>query len=107
MKMLAVPVNPADINVIQGVYPIKPKPEELPASPGAEGVGVVVHSPSSEFKEGEWVIPMSRGFGTWQGYISRKPSDLFKVRLRTRKFVRNRCIFSNKNVEILTCCITG
>ena len=36
--MLIAPVNPADINTIQGVYPVK-KP--LPAVPGNEGVAEV------------------------------------------------------------------
>lgn len=38
VKMCAAPINPADINTIQGVYPIKP---DLPAVAGNEGVGRV------------------------------------------------------------------
>ena len=34
LKMLYAPINPADINYIQGIYGIKP---ELPAIPGLEG----------------------------------------------------------------------
>ncbi|VDQ08022.1 unnamed protein product [Trichobilharzia regenti] len=36
VKVCAAPINPADINTIQGTYPIKPK---LPAVAGGEGVG--------------------------------------------------------------------
>ena len=36
--MLQAPINPSDINTIEGKYPIKPP---LPAVPGNEGVGVV------------------------------------------------------------------
>ena len=39
VRMLAAPINPADLNAIEGKYPIRP---ELPATPGMEGVGVVV-----------------------------------------------------------------
>lgn len=36
--LVQAPINPADINQIQGTYGIKPS---LPAVPGNEGVGVV------------------------------------------------------------------
>lgn len=39
VKMLASPINPADINIIQNVYGIK---QSLPAVGGNEGVGIVV-----------------------------------------------------------------
>ncbi|XP_046858508.1 enoyl-[acyl-carrier-protein] reductase, mitochondrial-like [Xenia sp. Carnegie-2017] len=37
--MLASPINPADLNVLQGLYPIEPS---LPAAGGNEGVGEVL-----------------------------------------------------------------
>jgi NADPH:quinone reductase and related Zn-dependent oxidoreductases len=33
------PINPADLNQIEGKYPVRP---ELPATPGFEGAGIVV-----------------------------------------------------------------
>jgi len=39
VKMSAAPINPADLNSIEGKYPIK---APLPATPGMEGAGVVV-----------------------------------------------------------------
>ena len=39
VKMLAAPINPADINQIEGKYPVRPA---LPATPGFEGAGIVV-----------------------------------------------------------------
>lgn len=39
LKMLAAPVNPADINMIQGKYALKPK---LPAVGGNEGVAEII-----------------------------------------------------------------
>lgn len=61
-KMLASPVNPADINQIQGVYPIKPA---LPAVGGNEGVAQVleVGSQVRSVKPGDWIIPAQAGFG--------------------------------------------
>lgn len=38
VKWLAAPVNPADINQIQGIYPVKPP---RPAVGGNEGVGQI------------------------------------------------------------------
>ncbi|ETN78251.1 hypothetical protein NECAME_02957 [Necator americanus] len=38
VKWIAAPINPADINTLQGVYPIKP---QLPAVAGNEGYGRV------------------------------------------------------------------
>ncbi|XP_074073995.1 enoyl-[acyl-carrier-protein] reductase, mitochondrial [Macrotis lagotis] len=65
LKILAAPVNPADINMIQGTYAILPK---LPAVGGNEGVGQVleVGSAVTTVKPGDWVIPADAGLGTWQ-----------------------------------------
>uniref|UniRef100_F7EMA5 Enoyl-[acyl-carrier-protein] reductase, mitochondrial n=1 Tax=Monodelphis domestica TaxID=13616 RepID=F7EMA5_MONDO len=65
IKMLAAPVNPADINVIQGTYALLPK---LPAVGGNEGVGQVleVGSEVTRVKPGDLVIPADVGLGTWQ-----------------------------------------
>src|SRR5436190_21023215 len=41
VKMRAAPINPADLNQIEGKYPVRP---ELPATPGFEGAGVIVES---------------------------------------------------------------
>ncbi|VDM66047.1 unnamed protein product [Strongylus vulgaris] len=38
VKWIASPINPADLNTLQGVYPIKPP---LPAVGGSEGFGRV------------------------------------------------------------------
>ncbi|CAL0332265.1 unnamed protein product [Lupinus luteus] len=68
VKMLAAPINPSDINRIQGVYPVRPEP---PAVGGYEGVGEVysVGSAVHSFSPGDWVIPSPPSFGTWQTYI--------------------------------------
>ncbi|XP_076872705.1 enoyl-[acyl-carrier-protein] reductase, mitochondrial [Brachyhypopomus gauderio] len=65
VKMLAAPVNPADINMVQGTYPILCP---LPAVGGNEGVGEVVEVGSDviSVRPGDWVVPVDAGFGTWR-----------------------------------------
>lgn len=63
--MIVAPVNPADINMIQGVYPVKPP---LPSTPGSEGIGEVlaVGSGVKNLVPGDRVIPSGDGvIGTW------------------------------------------
>ncbi|XP_011539842.1 enoyl-[acyl-carrier-protein] reductase, mitochondrial isoform X2 [Homo sapiens] len=65
VKMLAAPINPSDINMIQGNYGFLP---ELPAVGGNEGVAqvVAVGSNVTGLKPGDWVIPANAGLGTWR-----------------------------------------
>lgn len=53
--MLAAPVNPSDLNQIQGTYALLP--ERLPATPGNEGVGVIEEADrDGHFASGDRVI---------------------------------------------------
>jgi len=63
VKMLAAPINPADINLIQGTYGVTPS---LPAVGGSEGVGIVEKAGSGVkgLKVGDHVIPTKPSFGT-------------------------------------------
>ncbi|WVZ74907.1 hypothetical protein U9M48_023023 [Paspalum notatum var. saurae] len=81
VRMLAAPINPSDINRVEGVYPVRPP---LPAAVGGyEGVGQVhalgpaVTAPLSL---GDWVIPSPPSFGTWQTHIVKHESVWHKVR---------------------------
>ncbi|XP_045806639.1 enoyl-[acyl-carrier-protein] reductase, mitochondrial-like [Trifolium pratense] len=78
VKMLAAPINPSDINRIQGVYPVRPEP---PAVGGYEGVGEVhsVGAAVTAFSPGDWVIPSPPSFGTWQTYIVKDQNVWHKV----------------------------
>ncbi|XP_008119697.2 enoyl-[acyl-carrier-protein] reductase, mitochondrial [Anolis carolinensis] len=65
VKMLAAPINPSDINMIQGTYATL---ADLPAVGGNEGVGEVMstgHNVTS-LKTGDLVIPADAGLGTWR-----------------------------------------
>eukprot|EP00252_Welwitschia_mirabilis_P009742 TRINITY_DN2257_c0_g1_i1.p1 TRINITY_DN2257_c0_g1~~TRINITY_DN2257_c0_g1_i1.p1 ORF type:complete len:375 (-),score=80.06 TRINITY_DN2257_c0_g1_i1:115-1239(-) len=78
VKMLAAPINPSDINRIEGVYPVRPS---LPAIGGYEGVGEIeALGPEVEkFSIGDWVIPLPPSFGTWQTYVVKEESAWYKV----------------------------
>src|SRR3954464_6731517 len=64
VRMSAAPINPADLNSIEGKYPIKAL---LPATPGMEGAGVVteVGSAVRDLAIGTQVI-LPHSFGTWR-----------------------------------------
>jgi mitochondrial enoyl-[acyl-carrier protein] reductase / trans-2-enoyl-CoA reductase len=64
VKMAAAPINPADLNSIEGKYPIRPA---LPATPGMEGAGIVVQLGSNvrDLAIGTPVI-LPHSFGTWR-----------------------------------------
>ncbi|XP_069624067.1 enoyl-[acyl-carrier-protein] reductase, mitochondrial-like [Ranitomeya imitator] len=78
IKMLAAPVNPADINMLQGNYGILP---HVPAIGGNEGVGEVIKVGCQVhgFKTGDWVIPVDCGFGTWRTEAVCKTSDVISI----------------------------
>ncbi|MFN2621546.1 MAG: 2-enoyl thioester reductase domain-containing protein [Chthoniobacterales bacterium] len=64
VKMSAAPINPADLNGIEGKYPIK---APLPAVPGMEGAGSVIEVGTSvrDLAIGTQVI-LPHNFGTWR-----------------------------------------
>jgi mitochondrial enoyl-[acyl-carrier protein] reductase / trans-2-enoyl-CoA reductase len=64
VRMAAAPINPADLNAIEGKYPVRPT---LPATPGMEGAGVVVELGSAvrNLVVGVQVI-LPHGLGTWR-----------------------------------------
>lgn len=76
VRMLAAPINPADINFIQGVYGVKPV---LPHSrAGLEGCGVVEESRADGFRKGDQVI-LLRGVGSWSEYVTVAARDVMKL----------------------------
>src|SRR5690606_26007315 len=75
LKMRAAPVNPADLNFIEGTYGVKP---ELPAVPGIEGCGEVIESRADGFRAGDRVIPLRRA-GTWASHVQLPAEHMFKV----------------------------
>lgn len=78
IKMLMAPVNPSDINMIEGTYFLKPP---LPAVVGNEGVAEVVEVGRNvdSLISGDWVIPAQAGFGTWRTFATTDVSNLKKI----------------------------
>ena len=75
VRILAAPINPADLNTIEGTYGVK---LTLPATPGIEGCGVVEVSGSADFEEGDHVIFLRRS-STWASHATVPASMLFKL----------------------------
>jgi trans-2-enoyl-CoA reductase len=75
--MRAAPVNPADLNQIEGKYPVRP---ELPATPGFEGAGVIaeVAANVTNVAVGDLVI-LPHNVGTWRDAVALKAEDLVVV----------------------------
>jgi mitochondrial enoyl-[acyl-carrier protein] reductase / trans-2-enoyl-CoA reductase len=77
VQMRAAPINPADLNAIEGKYPLRP---QLPATPGFEGAGVVVDlgSDVTTIAAGALVI-LPHHIGTWRDALAVKASELVAV----------------------------
>lgn len=75
LKILAAPVNPADLNYIEGTYGVKPG---LPAVPGIEGCGEVVESRDPRFAPGDRAIFLKRA-DTWADETTVPGDILFKL----------------------------
>jgi mitochondrial enoyl-[acyl-carrier protein] reductase / trans-2-enoyl-CoA reductase len=77
VKMSAAPINPADLNQIEGKYPMRP---ELPATPGFEGAGVVVElgADVKGLTTGALVI-LPHNLGTWRDAVAVKAEELVVV----------------------------
>ena len=88
VKFLPSPVNPADVNVIEGVYPSKPRAEKVSAEIGEvfvggnEGLAEVVDVPNGEngLKKGDWVVMRGAQLGTWASQRNLALNNLTKIR---------------------------
>ncbi|KAF2191113.1 enoyl-acyl-carrier-proteinreductase 1 mitochondrial precursor [Zopfia rhizophila CBS 207.26] len=95
LRFLASPINPADINQIQGVYPSKPTfttslgTANPIAVAGNEGVAEVIalgdKAKSEGFQRGDWVLMRGPGFGTWRTHASATSKDVVKLEERARE----------------------
>lgn len=87
VKTLGFPVNPSDINQVQGVYPSQPEKttdlgfEKPSAVGGNEGLFEVVKVGANVkgFAQGDWAIPTSVNFGTWRTYAADDESKFLKI----------------------------
>jgi trans-2-enoyl-CoA reductase len=77
VQIRAAPINPADLNQIEGKYPVR---AQLPATPGFEGAGVVFDLGKSvkDLAIGALVI-LPHNLGTWRDAVTVKASELVTV----------------------------
>lgn len=77
VKMRAAPINPADLNQIEGKYPVR---AELPATPGFEGAGIVAElGPNvTNVAVGALVI-LPHNVGTWRDAVAVRADELVVV----------------------------
>lgn len=75
LRLLAAPINPADLNTIEGTYGVK---LALPATPGIEGVGEVIESRDGSFMVGDHAIFLRRS-ATWATQTQVRADTLFKL----------------------------
>ena len=77
VKMRAAPINPADLNQIEGKYPVR---AELPATPGFEGAGNIVEvgADVKGLSNGALVI-LPHNVGTWRDAVAVKADELVVV----------------------------
>ena len=88
LRFLASPINPADINQIQGVYPSKPTFTTSLSTPdpiavgGNEGVAEVISAGSGVkgFSRGDWVVMKAPGFGTWRTHAQTTTENLMPIK---------------------------
>ncbi|KAF9309189.1 mitochondrial 2-enoyl thioester reductase [Podila horticola] len=92
VQFLASPINPADINQVEGVYPLKPamttqlyspsSSDNLPVAVGGnEGVARIIQvgTKVQDLKVGDWVVMGSAGLGTWRSHGNFKATDLTRI----------------------------
>ncbi|KAI1141123.1 NAD(P)-binding protein [Hypoxylon sp. FL0543] len=85
LRTLAAPINPADVNTIQGTYGAKPSFSSLLGTaepsviPGNEGVFEVISSSSPTIGKGDWVIPKKTQFGTWRTHALTPADTVIRV----------------------------
>ncbi|KAH3680754.1 hypothetical protein WICPIJ_008115 [Wickerhamomyces pijperi] len=88
LKTLAFPINPSDINQLEGVYPSKPEKTlqynttEPSAIAGNEGLFEVFKTGpgvSSKFQIGDRVVPIFANTGTWTSHNIIKEDQLIKL----------------------------
>lgn len=87
LRFVLSPINPADVNVIEGIYPSKPQPSSFPGVQGEvfvggnEGLGEVtsVGEGVKSLKRGDWVVMKAPQVGTWRSAANVREGQVLKV----------------------------
>ncbi|KAF9582858.1 mitochondrial 2-enoyl thioester reductase, partial [Lunasporangiospora selenospora] len=117
VQFLASPINPADINQVEGVYPLKPamttqlyglnkqgsEQDQPPVAVGGnEGVAKVIKvgaNAKAYYDVGDLVVMGSAGLGTWRSHGNFLANELTKVRTAEAQRVQTSKI---DNVQLAT-----
>ncbi|KAI9761692.1 MAG: mitochondrial 2-enoyl thioester reductase [Candelina submexicana] len=91
LRLLAAPLNPADINQLQGTYPTRPAFTSTLGTPqpsavgGNEGVAEVLSTGGSvkTVGKGDWVVMKHTGAGTWRTHMQTDESSVVKIEDRS------------------------
>ncbi|KAL2180902.1 alcohol dehydrogenase-like protein [Thermothelomyces heterothallicus CBS 202.75] len=90
VRALAAPVNPADVNTIQGTYGARPafspllgtpEPSAVPGNEGCFEVVAVGPRVGGGLGKGDWVIPATTGFGTFRTHALVENADRALLRV--------------------------
>ncbi len=77
VRVKFAPINPADINVLEGKYPIRPA---LPGTPGVEGVGIVEECGAGVTGSAVGdVVLLPHRFGAWREAGNASAGELLKI----------------------------
>jgi mitochondrial enoyl-[acyl-carrier protein] reductase / trans-2-enoyl-CoA reductase len=84
VKFHASSINPLDIAVLRGAYPVKPRHLHDDCSiPGFDGVASILSVGSSvsdnSLAPGDIVVPKDYGLGTWRSHAILDPSEVQKI----------------------------
>ncbi|MCJ1431163.1 mitochondrial 2-enoyl thioester reductase [Xylographa pallens] len=87
LRTLAAPLNPADINQIQGTYPSLPPFTSLLGTPSPSAVPgneacfevLAAGSGATSVRKGDWVIAKHTGLGTWRTHLQVDESRVLRV----------------------------
>ena len=85
IRFRLAPINPADINVIQGIYPAKPSSQPLGGQDvfvgGNEGLAEVVDVGDNVrgLQKGDWVTVGTSQFGTWSSTRTVGAEEVIKL----------------------------
>jgi hypothetical protein len=87
VRFILSPINPADVNVIEGVYPSKPQASSFPGVQGDlfvagnEALAEVtsVGSGVKSLQRGDWVVMKASQVGTWRSAANLLEGQLLKV----------------------------
>lgn len=93
LRTLASPINPADVNTIQGTYGAKPtfssligtaEPSAVAGNEGCFEV-VAVGSSVSALRKGDWVVPAATGFGAWRTHALVEDAERALIKIEGRE----------------------